>query len=326
MGVGIMIMRKKLIWKLLIGIMWISGIVCEAKEKVKEVPPYMRMHSDTPDPMMVWLYNHQNAPQLKAAGYPFDALDQEPIYDHYMKSIALKEEGKTVSFMKGSILKGTNLIRIAQLIIDINQHPDYKNGDKQTFLKDWIHKHRVIKEDPTVRYYSSQLLNKPELAAALILAGNNDLIADITPFLKYADKHIGSPARASANHPSFSYKIGRPSQLAPPSKRICFWPAANTIISNPTTSIPLLQKVLMDSSSSDDLRLRAAAFMLELEPSWFNQKLLTNLNEVEKESLFTSVSKGFQFRNRLLYALDRWQNPKERSLRRTYLHFMKLNH
>jgi hypothetical protein len=326
MGVGIMIIRKQLIWKLLIGIMWISGIVCEAKEEVKEVPPYMRMHSDTPDPMMVWLYNHQNAPQLKAAGYPFDALDQEPIYDHYMKSLALKEEGKAVNFMKVIIPKGTNLIRIAQLIIDINQHPDYKNGNQQNFLKDWIQKHRVIKEDPLVHYYSRQLLNKPELAAAFVLAGNNDLITDIIPFLECADKHIGSPARASANHHFFNSRIGQPSQLVPPLKRICFWPAANAIVSNPTTTIPLLQEILMDSSSSDELRLRAAAFMLELEPSWFNQKLLTNLNELEKESLFTSVSKGFQFRNSLLHVLDRWQNPTERDLRRTYLNFMKLNH
>lgn len=72
------------------------------------------------------------------------------------------------------------------------------------------------------------------------------------------------------------------------------------------------------------MRERAAAFLWEMDRQNYNRALLEDVTADERQSLFGAASNGFKFQSQMAAVWGTNFSPQERSIRKAYLDFMKL--
>ena len=142
-------------------------------------------------------------------------------------------------------------------------------------------------------------------------------IHDIEIFLRYAYIFVGRSYEAMESPPDDSsaafLEITRT-----PDQRMKHWPAAHAIVTNATAAIPRLKEVLWNSEARDELRNRAAGFLILLDRSYLDEHLKTVLDEDEKEAFLARLQKGYVDYIRLQSSWGPLPQPERRKLNRWY--------
>ncbi len=92
-------------------------------------------------------------------------------------------------------------------------------------------------------------------------------IHDIKTFLQYSYIFVGNSYDATKSPPD-DLSAAFLEITRTPAQRMKHWPATHAIITNATAAIPRLKEALWNSAARDELRNRAAGFLILLDRSY----------------------------------------------------------
>jgi hypothetical protein len=138
-----------------------------------------------------------------------------------------------------------------------------------------------------------QGIDTQSLFSALYLLAASGKIPDIEVLLEYASVYVGPHSDAN-EFPMFGMGMAMPMQpkQLTTKQRLCLWPAANTLLSHPEPSMPLLEAAVRNARLSEPLRLRAAAFIHEMEPERLTGEWFDSLDDRELARKMQCIQQG----------------------------------
>ncbi|MFB3787374.1 MAG: hypothetical protein ACE15F_13500 [bacterium] len=142
-------------------------------------------------------------------------------------------------------------------------------------------------------------------------------IHDIEIFLRYSYIFVGNSYDAMESPPNGS-SAAFLGITRTPAQRMKYWPAANAIVTHATKTIPMLKGLLWNTSVRDELRDRAAGFLILLDRSYLDKHLISVMNEDEKDAFYARLQKGYVDYIRLQSSWGPLPQPERRKLNRWY--------
>ncbi|MBI1389915.1 MAG: hypothetical protein GC154_15855 [bacterium] len=175
------------------------------------------------------------------------------------------------------------------------------------------------------------------LMAALSLVAHQGHVYNVIPLLRLSNIHIGDsskalgdPSKGISGPPSVGSMADIHAALSPSSKsphpaplseddQLALWPAAAAIIHNPTDAKPQLLSVLVDVKHSNEIRLRAASFLNQIDASVLTSDVLDSLDEVTRSKVACITLHNIRWRQLItdpcaLYSKElqeRWEQFKK---------------
>ncbi len=232
----------------------ISTSPCNAQNK----NPFVRMDRSQVD-------NIKSVVQKYDIGFPFNETTRFGnmfTYEIGKQILSLEESGIISSEKRGVFLNQ---------VLNV-EYEKVKSGKSKGYLTGSLNYGAFVDRYPEI--------NAPLLFASMVLLSKTGEIEQIEPFLALSRIYFGSMTEVYENPPAgFGLQPITNDNNLTKVQRLSFFPAAKAILTNPEKTKPLLISMIKDVNANLLLRLRAAAFLNEMDQAALGKVVAEGLEE-----------------------------------------------